>query len=564
MENSEQSLPYQQSKMNLQNAPIQLDPHYSLTTAVSDLKRGIAYYKSKKWKLALNPIQHALSKFQSENQAKLVLECEYLLGNIYMQMNRYSEAFLHFQTVEFMASKLNSPQYWQQAIFNMGFLQYKLEHYSDAVEFFKKLTPENSQYINSIHLIIFTGRSLIHLKNYEDGIILLIQATKAILHSNQSMGQNNVNSQKKRSDFAQLAQIYAEIGNGFFSFNLQEIKQQGFEIFHRDQFNHRINQSIEYYLKSIEIWERLEEKANQVEIFRIIANIYGFLRDSTLQIHYLQKAIEITEELHDFPKMISLIRNLVHYYESLNRYQEIISLLFHTLELFSQYVYIDQDVIAEFQYSLGNALFHLEEYDSALKQLFTALNTYQKKEITIQEELNTLSLIVQIYAQIQDKDNQEYYQKKFEEAKINIQSPNLISTKSTGPLKDLWIFTQTGIELFSFHPDMDINPSLFGGFVSALQSISQEIAEDSLNSFVIGNNRYTIYVEPRENLYILGRSLYSTPEKQIQQILKIINQKFYETYEVYIENFSGNVSIFSNFSQILANLDFSSVDVNLQ
>lgn len=111
---------------------------------------------------------------------------------------------------------------------------------------------------------------------------------------------------------------------------------------------------------------------------------------------------------------------------------------------------------------------------------------------------------------------------------------------------------------------MDINPSLFGGFVSALQSISQEIAEDSLNSFVIGNNRYTIYVEPRENLYILGRSLYSTPEKQIQQILKIINQKFYETYEVYIENFSGNVSIFSNFSQILANLDFSSVDVNLQ
>ncbi|WP_457556568.1 tetratricopeptide repeat protein [Candidatus Harpocratesius sp.] len=563
MENSEQYLPYQQSKIKLQNAPIQLDPHYSLTTAVSDLKRGIAYYKNKRWKLAFKPIQHALFKFQSENQAKLILECEYLLGNIYMQMNSYSEAYIHFQKVELLSSQLNNPHYWQQAIINMGFLQYKLKNFSNAVKYFKRLTPESSQYINSIHLIIFTGRSFLHLKKYKEGINLLIQATKAINHSNQSIGQNDVNFQKERSYLTQLAQIYTEIGNGFFSSTLQEIKKQGFEIFYREQFIHKINQSIEYYLKSVEIWEKLEEKTNQVEIFWIIANIYGFLCESTLQIHYLQKAIEITEEIHDFPKMISLIRYLAHYYESLDCFQEIISLLFHTLELFSQYVYIDQDVIAEFQYSLGNALFHLKEYDLALKQLFSALNTYQRKEITIQEELNTLSLIVQIYTQFQDKDNQDYYQKKFEEAKLNLKSLKLISIKSTGPLKDFWIFTQTGIELFSFHPDVDLKPSLFGGFVSALQSISQEIAEDSLNSFVIGNDRYTIYVDPRENLYILGRSLQSTPEKQIQHILKIINQKFYETYEAYIENFSGNVSIFSNFSQILANIDFYYDDINL-
>ena len=98
----------------------------------------------------------------------------------------------------------------------------------------------------------------------------------------------------------------------------------------------------------------------------------------------------------------------------MGHHTEIISLLQNALESFSQYVYTDQLIIAEFRYELGNSLFHIEDSKDALKQLFAALNTYQKLEIPLENELKITQLIIQIYTAQQDHENQAYYQRKYD------------------------------------------------------------------------------------------------------------------------------------------------------
>lgn len=525
-----------------------IDPNYSLTTAVSDMKKGIAYYQKRQWKSAFPFIKRALAKFQNEKQYKLMLECSYLCGSIALQLQSYNNAIPYLEMCQNLSNKLNHTQYWQQVTFNLGYVNYKLANPVIALEMFSKLNPEKHLHINKIHFYIFSGRAHSKLNQFEEAKVDLNKACSIL---EQLMDAKNNKNQ------TQLAKIYSELGNIYFNQNLVEIKQKGFQVFESDEFNFRINQAIDHYLKSIEIWEFLEEKTHQIELLHIVGNIYGFLQDSVLQIHYLQRALEIAEEIHDFQKVISILQYLIHYYEKSERYQEIVSLLQNALESFSQYVYVDHIIVAEFQYHMGKALYHLEEYQLALKQLFAALSTYQKMELPIQEELITLNLIAEIYTNQGENENASYYMKKYKEIENKLRTSTLISKSPMGPLKDLWIFTQTGIEIYSHNPNIELNPTLFGGFVSALQSLSQEIAKDALKSFVIGNSRYTFYLEPKENLYILGRSFVSTLESTITKILIRINEAFYDKFRKKIEKFTGDVTGFNTFTETLHNLDLN-------
>ena len=57
-----------------------IDYNYSLTSAVSDFKNGVLYYQKRKWKSAYPLIKRAISKFQKENQAKLIIRVQFFAG----------------------------------------------------------------------------------------------------------------------------------------------------------------------------------------------------------------------------------------------------------------------------------------------------------------------------------------------------------------------------------------------------------------------------------------------------------------------------------------------------
>ncbi|MHA1611704.1 MAG: tetratricopeptide repeat protein [Promethearchaeota archaeon] len=523
------------------------DFSYSLASAVSDFKKGIVFYKKKQWKSAYPLIKHAISKFQVEKQAKMTLECNFLLGNILLQLNKYINAIPYFELNQDLSNKLTHSQYWEISTFNLAFSNYKLNNFDKAIQFFSQIDSNKIVYINKVHYYIFLGRSHAKLNNHEEAIESL---SKSIL-----LLQNTKNSSSK--DQIQLAKVFSDLGQITFSMNLRDVRNAGFQFFQTDIFTNRINQSINYFLNSVELWNKLDDKNHQIEIFQIIANIYGFLQDFELQIQFMKKALNLAEEIHDFKKIISILRYLIQFHKKMGQHQEIIILLQDTLISFNQFVFTDQLIIAEFRFQLGSSLHQIGEYKGALKQLFAALNTYEKSEIPVENELDTLNQIIQIYNTQQDDENQSYYQKKYNLLEKKVQNTPLSQESPIGALEDLWIFTQTGIEIYSYNPKLKLDLALFGGFVSALHSFSKEITKDSLKSFVIGSSKYTIYAEPRHNLHILGRSQLSIPENMVLRILQVINQVFYEEYEKYIVNFTGNVEPYGNFTKYLSEIDFN-------
>jgi len=80
--------------------------------------------------------------------------------------------------------------------------------------------------------------------------------------------------------------------------------------------------------------------------------------------------------------------------------------------------------------------------------------------------------------------------------------------------------------------------SLFGGFVTALQTFSQEISKEKMESFVIGTSKFLYYIVPESDFYLLARIKSSDSEEFIEKILKGIHNRFIQELigkEFYLE-----------------------------
>ena len=135
-----------------------IDYNYSLTSAVSDFKKGVLYYQKRKWKSAYPLIKRAISKFQKENQAKMTLECSFLLGNILMQLEKYTNAIPYFELNQDLAQQMTHLQYWEISTFNMAYCNYKLENFEKAIQYFSQIDCNKIQFVNLVHYYIFLGR----------------------------------------------------------------------------------------------------------------------------------------------------------------------------------------------------------------------------------------------------------------------------------------------------------------------------------------------------------------------------------------------------------------------
>ncbi|GAH94951.1 unnamed protein product, partial [marine sediment metagenome] len=95
-------------------------------------------------------------------------------------------------------------------------------------------------------------------------------------------------------------------------------------------------------------------------------------------------------------------------------------------------------------------------------------------------------------------------------------------------LKDLWILTENGVVLFSRVFDQTINPQLFGGLMSALNTFAEKLTDGGISNFEMSDLRFVI-VKRRSFLFI-GSSLNKTKEKKVIDELKLISDVFFEVY----------------------------------
>ncbi len=113
-------------------------------------------------------------------------------------------------------------------------------------------------------------------------------------------------------------------------------------------------------------------------------------------------------------------------------------------------------------------------------------------------------------------------------------------------LKDLWILTENGVVLFSRVFDQTINPQLFGGLMSALNTFAEKLTDGGISNFEMSDLRFVIV--KRRSLLFIGSSLNKTKEKKVIDELMLISDMFFEVYSDILVNWDNDVSHFSDFS----------------
>jgi hypothetical protein len=226
------------------------------------------------------------------------------------------------------------------------------------------------------------------------------------------------------------------------------------------------------------------------------------------------------------------------------------------------YAYLDLYTISNFHRYLGEALFKIGGKDKdALSELLISINIYNKFENPVLDSLETLKTILKIYERSNDAEKNKYidfYTDQYQHIVTKIQNMKEKKARALNLLeevKEFWIFTLDGKQLYSFSPETQYNPELFGGFLSALQNFSFELASKNLNSITIGLDQYVIFREDNP-FYVLGRSNYKTSLYNIEKILKIIYDDFWKMYQRFLEDPEVDISKFSQFFEKFKELNY--------
>ncbi|MBD3404723.1 MAG: hypothetical protein GF411_01150 [Candidatus Lokiarchaeota archaeon] len=107
---------------------------------------------------------------------------------------------------------------------------------------------------------------------------------------------------------------------------------------------------------------------------------------------------------------------------------------------------------------------------------------------------------------------------------------------------------ESGIPLYS-KMNEEIEPSLFSGFVSAIQKFSREMALGGLSSFV--TDEKTVFLAAREKTVTAIIAPVDSDFEKIYSLAYNIGEKFEETYDVFD---GGNVDIYASFENILSDI----------
>ncbi|MHA1475352.1 MAG: hypothetical protein ACTSQ5_09205 [Promethearchaeota archaeon] len=80
-----------------------------------------------------------------------------------------------------------------------------------------------------------------------------------------------------------------------------------------------------------------------------------------------------------------------------------------------------------------------------------------------------------------------------------------------------------------------------------------------MESFVIGDERYAFYFEEGKTFFIIGRASVQELDTRVTKVLSALYQKFDDEYGRFLIKFTGNVSPFQNFGEIMKAIDFNLV-----
>jgi len=112
----------------------------------------------------------------------------------------------------------------------------------------------------------------------------------------------------------------------------------------------------------------------------------------------------------------------------------------------------------------------------------------------------------------------------------------------------MWIISEGGIVVFSRVYEKTLDEQLFGALLTALNSFAEEIAQEGLSNFQLGEMRFTILKQA--HFIFIANSDKKIKPKRVLQELRSVMDKFFTAYtKEIIENWDNDVSTFSNFNK---------------
>ncbi|TXT61716.1 MAG: hypothetical protein BAJALOKI1v1_1100005 [Promethearchaeota archaeon] len=116
-------------------------------------------------------------------------------------------------------------------------------------------------------------------------------------------------------------------------------------------------------------------------------------------------------------------------------------------------------------------------------------------------------------------------------------------------IDELWIITIDGIVLFSHTFKHAIDPQLFGALLSAINSFSEEVADEGLSDFQFGERQFLLF--KKRDLLFLGSSHDIKKKNIINKELESIARKFFEKYPLKgrKDDWNKEVSVYKDFGK---------------
>lgn len=524
-----------------------IDDSYSLTSAVDDFKKGVGLYKQKNWDVAYALFRKALLKFQQDNQTKMVMEATYLISTILLQLKKFQPALVYYTNLIPLASEMAHQKYQELGLFMQGFCHYKMRNFMDALDVFNQLSIFQTQFVNKVQYYSIKGQTQANLQMHQEAIESLNQASLLL-------GQQPLSEKIQK----QHALILNDLALQYYRSVIFLLKTQGFMQFSQgEDLQDQLKTAISFYIQAISIWDLLGDYKNAIRAHQMVGNIYSFLLNSSKQLEHLLAALDKVDYINNYALKLNISFQIVTVYESLNANDAIIHFLQNLGAQLTNNAFVDLLSIAKIHFLIGKAFIAVDQRRNASGELIMAINNLKKLKNPVSEELEAHSLLIDLYTKEKNEPKVSYYTERLEKLQRKYQSIQPASISRLGVIRDFWVYTTSGLELFSHAPEVKFDPVLLGGFLTAMQSFTMEISQTELQSLVIGGSIYSFYSESEQNFYILGRTKPNIPPPTIERALQKIHGAFASEFSKDLEKFSGNTIAFRRFSEILKQLDLS-------
>ncbi|TFF90488.1 MAG: hypothetical protein EU548_02745 [Promethearchaeota archaeon] len=526
-----------------------LDENYSYTAAIDDFRAGVELFQTHQYSEAYILLKKALLKFEKEQHPNLIMEAKYLIGTLLAQQNRYQDSMNYFLGVQQLSTQTDHPKYQEISTFMIGFCAYKTEAYQEALNELSKLELSKKEYINQLQYLTIYGRVWAKLGKLDEAIKKLEDAL---------FFQSVQEKDETKSRLLQQGQVNYELGILYYKKGIETLQTQGRQ--EMDSFQENLSHALDYLDEAKSIWEKAEDFERILNAFKLIGNILASSGKIEQAVENYTRALQLAEKMDNLAEIFHIFKKNLSLRVELERNQDIVVTLQNFLTTYGTTPFMDNFSKAHFYSQLGEAFSALGEKKEGLDYFLKAFEIFNVYPDMTSEILEVLHNIIKIYTKLgksaQVSKFSEILEKKIQE--LESQTPRAPEReKSLGHLKEIWIFSTIGVLLFAHSPISDVDDDLLGGFITALQTLSQEVADKEIDSLIFGENRFSIYQEENRDFYILARSDLKTSENLVNKSLEMLYRRFWKEYSEIIKDFRGDVRPFEGFLKIIQSIDWT-------